>query len=309
MSLSTSNRRLSVATLAGVERQGSRSLGVGGLMLGLQDTLSCSPQTVQGTHPLSFIRPLVHQGQRPGVGSALSGQEGSSGACSSSFFKVLQLIVCGDEGLRFLEADHRPLAYESEGAQDILQGGDSPVCSSLGSARRLNGVSRLEGCLLAGSDSSGQPQVPQVCCFWQVCQFKELCFGLSTAPRVFTRVMAPVSTFLHRAGIRIRRYLDDWLIKAASRSQVLIALDAVLQLCHSLGIVVNWEKSHVVPAQQMIYLGVLDSRSFGASPAQKRVKKLLSIGDEFLSCEEQSASSWLELLGVLSSLIPLVLGG
>ena len=43
---------------------------------------------------------------------------------------------------------------------------------------------------------------------------------------------------------------------------------------------------------------------FQVSPAQKRVEKLLSIGDEFLSCEKQPALSWLELLGVLSSLIP-----
>ena len=113
--------------------------------------------------------------------------------------------------------------------------------------------------------------------------------------------MDPVSAFLHRASIRILRYLDDWLIQAASRSQVMSALDAVLHLCQSLGIVVNWKKSHLVPAQQMIYLGILlDSQSFRASPAQERVEKLLSIGDEFLSCEEQPASSWLE---------PLVPGG
>ena len=60
----------------------------------------------------------------------------------------------------------------------------------------------------------------------------------------------------------------------------------------------------------MIYLVVfMDSQSFRASPDQKRVEKLLSIGDEFLSCEEQPASSWLELLGVLSSMIPVVPGG
>ena len=37
--------------------------------------------------------------------------------------------------------------------------------------------------------------------------------------------------------------------------------------------------------------------------------KLLSIGEEFLSCERQPASSWLELLGVLASLIQLIPGG
>ena len=50
----------------------------------------------------------------------------------------------------------------------------------------------------------------------QVYQFKALCFGLSTAPQVFTRVLAPVSAMLHHAGICIRRYLDDWLHQAAS---------------------------------------------------------------------------------------------
>ena len=144
----------------------------------------------------------------------------------------------------------------------------------------------------------------------KVYQFKVLCFGLSTVSQVFTRVMAPVSAFLHHSGNRLHRYLDDWLIQASSWEQVLLALDAVLQLCSSLGIVVNWEKSHLVPTQRMVYLGVLlDSVSFRASPALKRVEKLLSIGDTFLSCERQPVSPWLELLGVLSSMIQLVPGG
>ena len=58
-----------------------------------------------------------------------------------------------------------------------------------------------------------------------------------------------------------------------------------------------------VPTQSMVYLGVLlDAVSFRASPTQKRVEKLLSIFNVFLSCEEQPVSSWLELLGVLSSM-------
>ena len=48
--------------------------------------------------------------------------------------------------------------------------------------------------------------------------------------------------------------------------------------------------------------------AFGASPALKRVEKLLSIGDVFLSCVSQPVSSELELLGVLSSMFQLVPG-
>ena len=45
-----------------------------------------------------------------------------------------------------------------------------------------------------------------------VYQFKALCFGLSTAPQVFTRVFAAVSAWAHSCGIRLLRYLDDWLV-------------------------------------------------------------------------------------------------
>ena len=38
-------------------------------------------------------------------------------------------------------------------------------------------------------------------------QFTALCLGLSTAPQVFTGVMAPVSAILHSMGIRMRRCL------------------------------------------------------------------------------------------------------
>ena len=72
-----------------------------------------------------------------------------------------------------------------------------------------------------------------------VYQFKALCFGLSTAPQVFTRVMTPVSAILHSMGFRMSRYHADWLVQSASRESLLRDLPTVLQLCHELGIVVK----------------------------------------------------------------------
>ena len=139
----------------------------------------------------------------------------------------------------------------------------------------------------------------------RVFQFKALCFGLSTALQVFTRVMAPVSTILHSMGIRMRRYLDDWLIQSSSQASLLRDLQTVLQLCHELGIVVNPEKSNLVPS-----LGVvIDAKTFRASPSQERISKLLSTAEEFRSSASHPASLWLSLLGVLSSLAHLVPGG
>ena len=126
----------------------------------------------------------------------------------------------------------------------------------------------------------------------KVYQFKALCFGLSTAPQVFTRVMAPVSAILHSMGIRMRRYLDDWLVQSSSRASLVRDLQTVLLLCHELGIVVNPQKSNLVPSQIVQYLGVvIDSISFRASPSQDRISRLRSTADAF-----QSSRFWASFL-------------
>ena len=144
----------------------------------------------------------------------------------------------------------------------------------------------------------------------KVWQFRVLCFGPTTAPQVFTRVMALVSAFLHRLGIHVLRYLDYWLILAASREEAIWTRDNVLELCEDLGIVVNLEKSSLVPSQIVSYLGVrINSQTFQASPTPTRIEKFFSIVEEFLSSRRQSASFWRVLLGHLASLIHLVPSG
>ena len=75
----------------------------------------------------------------------------------------------------------------------------------------------------------------------------------------------------------MRRYLDDWLVQSASRESLVQDLQTVLHLCHELGIVVNPQKSDLVPSQVVQYLGVIiDAQSFRASPSPERVSRLLS---------------------------------
>ena len=162
MSQSDRCRRLSVAPLASVERQGRRPLGSGSLAVGISNSLPSGSRFIQGTHPFAGVLSQLDQGQSSGGrGPVLAGQR-SDRACSSSLSGLLQPVVCISESVRSVEAGHRPLTSESEGAADILQDGDSPVCTSVSARWRLDGVSRLEGCVLAGSDASGIAQVPQV---------------------------------------------------------------------------------------------------------------------------------------------------
>ena len=86
-----------------------------------------------------------------------------------------------------------------------------------------------------------------------VYQFQALCFGLSTAPQVFTRIFAVVSAWAHSHGIRLLRYLDDWLVLSSSEKEAEQAVQSLLSLCCTLGIVINEKKSDLVPSQTTRY--------------------------------------------------------
>ena len=131
-----------------------------------------------------------------------------------------------------------------------------------------------------------------------VYQFKALCFGLSTAPQVFTSVFAVVSSWAHARGIRLLRYLDDWLILSNSQSKTRQHIDQLLSLCRLLGIVINTEKSDLSPSRSVEYLCmVIDTVSARAFPTEARVQKFLSLARKFLAQPSPPARQWQVLLG------------
>ena len=101
----------------------------------------------------------------------------------------------------------------------------------------------------------------RVMAFGKVFQFLALCFGLSAAPQVFTRVMAPVRSFLHSLGFGFGLICTTGSFRHPPESRFL-SLRTFLWLCNSLGVVVDWEMSQLVPQV------LLDSLSFRASPAR-----------------------------------------
>ena len=138
-------------------------------------------------------------------------------------------------------------------------------------------------------------------------QFKALCFGLSTAPQVFTRVFAVVSAWAHSHGIRLLRYLDDWLVLASSETVAKKNVQDLLSLCHFLGIALNGEKSDLDPSQTANYLGMtIDTGAARIFPSLARVKKFLSVADAFCALSAPPAQLWQVLLGHLASLERLV---
>ena len=140
-----------------------------------------------------------------------------------------------------------------------------------------------------------------------VYQFKALCFGLSTAPQVFTRVFAAVSAWAHARGIRLLRYLDDWLVLSSSEKKAKESIRELLSICRTLGIVINEMKSDLVPSQSAKYLGMtIDTGAGKVFPSLARVEKFLTVAERFCSMQSPPAQLWQVVLGHLASLERLV---
>lgn len=140
-------------------------------------------------------------------------------------------------------------------------------------------------------------------------QFRVLPFGLSLSPRVFSRCVAAALSPLQARGLCILPYLDDWLICAPTRSEVLRDTQIVLDRVAALGLRVNLGKSNIVPSQVTAFLGiVLDSRVMTACPSQKRIRDILDLLPLFRRGRAPAYLLYLRLLGMLvaaATVVPL----
>ena len=140
-------------------------------------------------------------------------------------------------------------------------------------------------------------------------EFMVLPFGLSLAPRTFTKCMEAVLAPLAARGVTILNYLDDWLVCAHSEEEVRLATCKVVQHIQQLGLVLNHEKSHLTPSQVVTFIGIsLDAQVMRASLPQPRVETILSVLNRFQLGQKVSVWDCQRLLGLLTAaslLVPL----
>ena len=140
------------------------------------------------------------------------------------------------------------------------------------STRGLDDQVGPKRCILTG------PHTPRSSVFeWNNSFYQSQClpFGLSTAPRVFTKLLRPVVGFLRQIGCCLIIYLDDILLLHQDRDQLLCIFLLVNQLFQHLGLLINEKKSLQIPCQQMEYLGFfLCSQSLQISVPLEKIRKI-----------------------------------
>lgn len=132
-------------------------------------------------------------------------------------------------------------------------------------------------------------------------------FGLSTAPRLFTKVMRPVMGRLRSLGFTSNYYLDDILLLENSTERCIENRDKSIDLFNFLGLLINFEKSSLIPSQVIEYLGfIFDSRALTIVLPKRKVLHVESLIQKFINNPNKSIQDGSVLIGTLVSCCPAV---
>ncbi len=138
-------------------------------------------------------------------------------------------------------------------------------------------------------------------------QYTVLPFGLSLAPRTFTKCMDAALSPLRQMGIRILNYLDDWLILAQSEVELLSHRTLILSHLERLGLRVNFAKSALSPSQRISFLGtVLDSAHMRAVIAPERALAIQKLAATFKSATARPLKVFQRMLGLMAAASPVL---
>ena len=133
-------------------------------------------------------------------------------------------------------------------------------------------------------------------------QFRALPFGLSTAPMEFTGVVKEVKLMAQSQGIRIHKYLDDWLIRAPTKESCHQGTQSLLALCQELGWMVNMQKSELEPQQVFDFVGYQHDLLNGVvRPTQNRWETLQQKITVLLQNRSCPVRTFMSLIGLLTA--------
>ena len=84
-----------------------------------------------------------------------------------------------------------------------------------------------------------------------------LVFGVEPAPRLFTKLLAPLMAYLRTEGAFIIQFLDDFLVKDQDPAKCASDCDLLMYWLVRLGFVIHKTKNILQPTQIIVWLGLL----------------------------------------------------
>ena len=109
-------------------------------------------------------------------------------------------------------------------------------------------------------------------------------FGMTSSPRIFTKILKAVLVFLRSRGIHISAWFDDIILVANSIPLIMEHLYFTKIVLRSLGFLINDAKSSFVPSRTMSHLGYdWNTETFTLSVPEEKVCALKRLCSQALS--------------------------
>ena len=158
------------------------------------------------------------------------------------------------------------------------------------------------------------PSCQKYLCFrWEDRTFQFTCmpFGLSSAPRIFTKILRPVITYLRSQGIRLVIYLDDLLVLAQSKEDLLQYRNLILDLLENPGSPrETYPKSVLTPTQEITFLGFcVNTLTLHLFLPREKVTQAVREAQNLIQEGTASARQLSRLIGRFTSTLPAILPG
>lgn len=136
-------------------------------------------------------------------------------------------------------------------------------------------------------------------------QYRVTPFGLSLAPRLFTKILLVLIKWLRLRGIRLHAYLDDILILGDSPQEVQDALMITINVLTQAGFIINVKKSDLLPTQDLVYIGGRFRTDLGRIflPEDRRKSLIRAVNAFKRVGQRHSARLWLQILGLMAATI------
>ena len=133
--------------------------------------------------------------------------------------------------------------------------------------------------------------------------FNCLPFGLSSAPRVFTKLTKPIMAWLRQLGIKSIAYIDDFLLVVPSPEEGFLLACLVTTLLQKLGFTINSNKSILNPTQDLEFLGFhLNSVTMAIQIPQLKLQAIESQASSLMRQHTVTGRDLAKFIGKASSM-------
>ena len=135
--------------------------------------------------------------------------------------------------------------------------------------------------------------------------FTALPNGLSTASRIFTKVLKPVFAALRKTGHSNVAYIDDSLLQSDTYEQCIQNIQDTMKLIDSVGLTTHPEKSIIVPTQCIEFVGfLLNANDMTVKLAPRKAFNLKELASSILRGKSVSIRDFPKLIGKMVAAEP-----